>query len=76
MLVLTRKAEESIRIGKNIVITVVECRNGHVKLGINAPKNIPVHREEIYKRITNRNQESVFNKNALNSILNSFKPKK
>lgn len=51
MLVLTRKAGESLRIGSNIIITVLETSPGSIKVGINAPQEIPVHREEVYKRI-------------------------
>jgi carbon storage regulator len=59
MLVLTRKSEESIRIGANIVITVLECSSGHVKLGIKAPLEVPVHREEVYKLIQTENRAAV-----------------
>lgn len=54
MLVLSRELNESIVIGQGperIVITVVECRNGKVRLGIAAPRDVPVHREEIYEQI-------------------------
>ena len=56
MLVLTRKLGESIRIGDNIVIKVVDLDSRHVKLGIEAPKNVIVNREEIYERIQNENK--------------------
>ncbi|MBY0587006.1 carbon storage regulator CsrA [bacterium] len=52
MLVLSRKSNESIVINNNIKVTVVEIRGDKVRLGIEAPKNIPVHREEIYNQIT------------------------
>lgn len=48
MLVLSRKKDESIIINDNIVITVVEIRGDKVRLGIKAPREIPVHRSEIY----------------------------
>lgn len=51
MLVLTRKKDESIVIGDNITITIVEVRGDKVRLGINAPKEIPVHRMEVYEAI-------------------------
>lgn len=51
MLVLTRKLGENIRIGDNVKITVLEVRSGQVKLGIEAPPDVKVHREEIYARI-------------------------
>lgn len=51
MLILTRRIDETIRIGDNVSITVLEIKGNQVRLGINAPKEISVHREEIYKRI-------------------------
>ena len=75
MLVLTRKTEESIRIGNNIVITVLECNNGHTKIGINAPKEIPVHREEVYERIKSKNKASLYNEKLNTEILKSFRKK-
>ena len=51
MLILTRKENESIIIGDNITITVCEVRGYKVRLGITAPKDVPVHRQEIYEAI-------------------------
>ncbi len=51
MLVLSRKLNEQIVIAENIVITVVEIRGDKVRLGIEAPKNVPVHRQEVYEAI-------------------------
>lgn len=51
MLVLTRKVDERIMIGEDIVITVVDIRGDKVRLGIEAPAEIPVHREEVYDAI-------------------------
>ena len=51
MLILSRKTNESIVIADNIVITVVEVRHDKVRLGIEAPKEVPVHRREIYDKI-------------------------
>ena len=51
MLILSRKREEQIVIADNIVITVVEIRGDKVRLGIEAPKEVPVHRREVYDRI-------------------------
>lgn len=51
MLILTRRREESIIIDSNITVTILNIDNNQVRLGIDAPKSITVHREEIYKRI-------------------------
>jgi carbon storage regulator len=51
MLVLSRTRDEKIMIGDDIEITVVEVRGDKVRLGIKAPREIPVHREEVYKAI-------------------------
>ena len=54
MLVLSRQRDESIVIGENVVITIVDIRGGKVRLGIEAPSEISVHRQEVYDEI-NRN---------------------
>ncbi len=51
MLVLSRQRDESIIIGDNIVVTIVDIRGDKVRLGIQAPKEIPVHRQEVYDAI-------------------------
>ncbi len=51
MLVLSRQRDESIMIGDDVEITIVDVRGDKVRLGINAPKSIPVHRREIYNAI-------------------------
>lgn len=56
MLILTRKAGESIRIGDDIVIKIVEMDNRHVKIGIDAPRSVAVNRQEIYERIQKENE--------------------
>ncbi|MBF0477602.1 MAG: carbon storage regulator CsrA [Deltaproteobacteria bacterium] len=58
MLILTRKSGETITIGDNIRVTVVEVKGNHVKLGIEAPRNVIVHRQEIYERIQEENIEA------------------
>jgi carbon storage regulator len=52
MLILSRKVNESIRIGNDIVVTVVELSRGRVRLGIEAPREVPVHREEIFRELS------------------------
>ncbi len=58
MLILTRKLGERINIGDDIVITLVEIKGSQVKLGVDAPKSIAIHRHEIYERIREANLES------------------
>ncbi|MBT8092509.1 MAG: carbon storage regulator CsrA [Gammaproteobacteria bacterium] len=53
MLILTRRAGETVMIGSDITITVLGVKGNQVRLGINAPKDVAVHREEIYERIQN-----------------------
>ena len=55
MLVLSRKKNEAIVIDNNIVVTVVEIRGDKVRLGIVAPKDVPVHRQEVYDAIHGQN---------------------
>ena len=57
MLVLSRKKGESIVISDSIVVTVVDLRNGKVRLGVEAPREVPVHRKELYDKINS--QESL-----------------
>ncbi len=57
MLVLSRERDESIIIGDNIVITIVEIRGDKVRLGIQAPTEIPVHRQEVYEAIQREDRE-------------------
>ena len=58
MLLLTRKLGENIRIGDDVKITIVEVKGNHVKLGIDAPPSVKVHREEIYERIQQERQRA------------------
>lgn len=58
MLVLSRQRDESIFIGDNIKITVVDIRGDKVRLGIEAPSEIPVHRQEVYEAIQREQQRT------------------
>ncbi|WP_444934630.1 carbon storage regulator CsrA [Microbulbifer sp. JTAC008] len=51
MLILKRRTGENLRIGANVSVTVLEVKGNQVKIGIRAPRSLPVHREEIYMRV-------------------------
>jgi len=58
MLVLTRKIGEKVIIGDDVSVTILGLFGNHVRLGINAPKSVDIHREEIYVKIQNDSQGS------------------
>lgn len=59
MLALSRKQNESIIIGNDIEITILDVRNDQVKIGINAPKHVGIYRKEIYLQIQEENKKAV-----------------
>lgn len=56
MLVLTRKAGEAIRIGDNITVTLLEIKGNQVRIGIDAPNSVMVHRHEVYEKVMRENR--------------------
>lgn len=76
MLVLTRKLNESIMIGNDIEITILAVEGEQIKLGINAPKNIEIHRKEIYLSIQHENNDAVNTEVKVLANLNQFFQKK
>jgi carbon storage regulator len=56
MLVLTRKANESIVIGGNVVVTILEVKGDQVRIGVRAPREVTVHRHEVFEQITEANR--------------------
>lgn len=79
MLVLTRKVGEGIIIGDDIRITVIELKGGGVRIGIDAPREMKVHRQEVFDRIKQENKEAtqwdLADLNELSSILTTGKKK-
>ena len=61
MLVLTRRPGESIVVGENIVVTVIEIKGGQVRIGIDAPREVDVYREEIYEQVRQENLSAIAN---------------
>ncbi|MCU7730133.1 carbon storage regulator CsrA [Actinoplanes sp. KI2] len=58
MLVLTRRAGESVMIGNDVIITVLEARGDVIRLGIQAPRDVQVHREEVFRELQAANREA------------------
>jgi carbon storage regulator len=56
MLVLTRRSQQSIMIGKDVVITVLEVRGDQVRIGVSAPRDVEVHREEVFLELEQANK--------------------
>ena len=70
MLVLTRKEGEAIMLANNIQLTVIEIKEGQVKLGIEAPREIAIYRKEIYDAIQEENKKAAAN------LIQDFRPPK
>lgn len=68
MLALSRKQNEAIILGNDIEITILEIKGEQVKIGITAPKSIPVYRKELYAQIKAANQEAIEQANALENL--------
>lgn len=71
MLVLTRKKSEKVILNNNITVTVVEIRGDKVRLGFEAPKEMPVHREEVFELIANQIAEQNAKQNSENDLTDS-----
>ena len=73
MLALSRKLNESIVINNDIEIVVLEIKGDQVKLGVNAPKSVPIYRKEIYTQIQEANKEAMEANIDINSLKDIFK---
>ncbi len=72
MLALSRKLNESIMLGNDIEITILEIKGDQVKVGINAPKSVPIYRKEIYLQIQESNKEAIDGSVSLENIRKLF----
>ena len=68
MLILSRKVDEKIKIGDNITITLIEVRGDQVKIGVEAPKNVKVFRQEVFNEIQTENREAAANSQTLEAL--------
>lgn len=76
MLVLTRKKGQSLMIGHDIELSIIDIQGDQVRIGINAPKNVTIHRKEIYEEIKKENLSAVAGKETNIQVLNEkFKKK-
>jgi carbon storage regulator len=70
MLILSRKINEKIKIGHEITVSIIEIRGDQVKLGIEAPKDVKVFRQEVFNAIQNENREAATSQDNLQSLSN------
>jgi len=69
MLVLTRRPGEGLKIGKDIVVTVLGIKGSQVRIGLDAPKHVPIHRQELYYRICAERQRQRDSKRLPGAVL-------
>ncbi|GAA3161849.1 hypothetical protein GCM10010466_61030 [Planomonospora alba] len=75
MLVLTRRSGESLMIGDDVVVTVLDVRGDVVRIGIRAPRSVPVHREEIFRELQAANREAASpNEETLAALRRMLRP--
>jgi len=71
MLILTRRVGETVMIGDDIAVTVLGVKGNQVRVGVNAPKEVSVHREEIYERIKREEQTGISSRRVSSSEIGS-----
>lgn len=72
MLALSRKSNESIMLGNDIEITILDIKGDQVKIGISAPKSVPIYRKEIYQQIQEANKEAIKTEASAEELKNLF----
>ena len=75
MLVLTRRVGQSIMIGNDVKVTVLEIRNDQVRIGVDAPRRVQVHREEIYEQIARENAAAIRDARQASEALRRARPR-
>lgn len=70
MLILSRKVDEKIKIGNDITLTIIELHGDQVKIGVEAPKNVKVFRQEVFNAIQKQNKEAAAGSVALEALSN------
>ena len=71
MLILTRRVGETVMIGNDVTVTVLGVKGNQVRVGINAPKDVPVHREEIYERIQRELQQAMRSERLVQQVIDA-----
>lgn len=72
MLILTRKKDESLILNENIELKILDIKDGKIKIGINAPKDVSVYRKELYDSIQNENKSATLSKNIDLNVFNEI----
>ncbi|MEG1459137.1 MAG: carbon storage regulator CsrA [Acetivibrio sp.] len=73
MLALSRRTNESIMIGNDVEITILEIKGEQIKIGISAPKSVPIYRKELYIQIQESNKEAIDNTTNVDVLKELFK---
>mgnify|MGYP002511688445 CR=1 FL=1 len=68
MLILSRKTDQQIKIGDDITITIIEIHDGQVRIGVEAPRNIKVFRQEVFNAIQEENKEAIVDSNIMGKL--------
>ena len=68
MLILSRKTDQQIKIGDDITITIIEIHDGQVRIGVEAPRNIKVFRQEVFNAIQNENRAAAVSPDSIGSL--------
>ena len=75
MLILTRKTNEKIKIGNEITLSIIEIKGEQVKIGVEAPKEVKVFRQEVFNAIQNENRAAATSQDSISALSDLFKKK-